>query len=72
MPVVSVEAIAPEQGTFNWRDYYLRALQAMDEPLLEEKRASPHAPRHTRQRATTATVRQAVPPAAPSDRLPDR
>jgi hypothetical protein len=60
MPVVSVEAIAPEQGTFNWRDYYLRALQALEEPLLDEKRAAPHAPRHPRQRPTTATLRRAL------------
>jgi hypothetical protein len=61
IPVVSVEAIAPEQGTFNWRDYYLRALQALEEPLLEHKRPRPgEEPRTKLQRATTATVRQAL------------
>jgi hypothetical protein len=35
--VVGMEAASPESGNFNWKDYYSRALIAMDEPLLEEK-----------------------------------
>lgn len=36
--VVSVEAIAPESGSFCWRDHFKRLLQEMDEPLIEYKR----------------------------------
>src|SRR5216683_5298180 len=37
VPVVAVEAVAPESGQFNWKDYYTRALIALDEPLLKHK-----------------------------------
>jgi energy-coupling factor transporter ATP-binding protein EcfA2 len=37
IPVVSVEAIAPESGSFNWRDHYKRILHQMDEPLTDYK-----------------------------------
>lgn len=36
-PVVSLEAVAPESGNFNWKEYYTRALTALDEPLLAHK-----------------------------------
>jgi hypothetical protein len=37
VPVVALEAVAPESGQFNWKDYYTRALQALDEPLIAHK-----------------------------------
>lgn len=37
IPVVGVDAIAAENGRFNWRDYYRRALMALDEPLIGHK-----------------------------------
>lgn len=37
IPVVGIEAVAPELGNFNWKDYYYRALLALDEPLLRDK-----------------------------------
>ncbi len=37
VPVMAVEAVAPESGQFNWKDYYLRALAALDEPLMAHK-----------------------------------
>ena len=38
VPVLAVEAIAPESGQFNWKDYYYaRALVALNEPLLDRK-----------------------------------
>ena len=37
IPVVGMEAVAPESGNFNWKDYYTRALLALDEPLVERK-----------------------------------
>src|SRR3989442_608446 len=36
-PVVSVEAVAPESGSFNWRDHYKRLLYQLDEPLIDHK-----------------------------------
>lgn len=37
IPVVGVEALAPESGSFNWKDYYTRALRALHEPLIGDK-----------------------------------
>jgi hypothetical protein len=34
VPVMAVEAVAPEAGQFNWKDSYMRALAALDEPLM--------------------------------------
>jgi hypothetical protein len=42
VPVLSVEAAAPESGQFNWKDYYKRALVAWDEPLLAQRSPSRH------------------------------
>jgi AAA domain len=38
IPGVSVEAIAPESGNFNWRDQFKRLLLHMQEPLVGYKR----------------------------------
>lgn len=37
IPVVALEAVAPESGQFHWKDYYTRALLALDEPLMAHK-----------------------------------
>ena len=37
IPVASVEAVAPESGSFNWRDHYRRLLRQLDEPLIDYK-----------------------------------
>jgi RecA/RadA recombinase len=37
IPVASVEAVAPESGSFNWRDHYRRLLHQLDEPLIDYK-----------------------------------
>ena len=39
IPVLSLEAIAPESGNFSWKDYFVRALQAADEPMISHKTA---------------------------------
>src|ERR1039457_914314 len=41
VPVVSVEAVAPESGSFNWRDHYKRLLHQLDEPLIDHKLGRP-------------------------------
>ncbi|MEH1862103.1 MAG: AAA family ATPase [Nostoc sp.] len=37
VPVVGIEAIAPESRYFNWKEYYTRALIALEEPLIDHK-----------------------------------
>jgi hypothetical protein len=37
LAVVSVEAVAPESGSFSWRDHFKRLLLQMNEPLIEYK-----------------------------------
>jgi hypothetical protein len=37
MPVIRMEAPAPESGSFNWKDFYHRGLAASHEPLIERK-----------------------------------
>jgi hypothetical protein len=37
IPIASVEAVAPESGSFNWRDHYRRLLHQLDEPLIDYK-----------------------------------
>ena len=41
IPVVSVEAVAPESGNFNWRDQFKRILLRMKEPLVGYKLPEP-------------------------------
>ncbi len=40
LPFVSVEAIAPDSGNFNWRDHFRRMLLQMQEPLIDHKTRS--------------------------------
>jgi hypothetical protein len=37
IPVVKVEAMSPDMGSFNWGDFYLRFLAAALEPMKENK-----------------------------------
>lgn len=37
LPVVRVECIAPESGSFSWRDHFRRLLLEMEEPLVDYK-----------------------------------
>jgi len=38
LAVVSVEAVAPDSGSFSWGDHFKRLLQEIDEPLMDYKR----------------------------------
>jgi energy-coupling factor transporter ATP-binding protein EcfA2 len=38
IPVASVEAIAPDSGSFCWRSHFKRLLQAMGDPLTDRRR----------------------------------
>ena len=58
VPVASMEAAAPDSSQFSWKDYYRRALLALDEPLVDRKltchvRSSFHDGRNTFGRALT-------------------
>lgn len=37
IPVVGLEAVAPDCGNFSWKDYYRRALRVLEEPLIDNK-----------------------------------
>jgi GTPase SAR1 family protein len=37
IPVISVEAVAPDSGSFNWKDFYKRLLMGLEEPLMDRK-----------------------------------
>jgi len=37
IPIVSVEAVAPDSGSFNWKDFYKRLLVRLEEPLVDRK-----------------------------------
>ncbi len=41
IPVVSLEAVAPESGNFSWSDHFKRLLRQMNEPLVEHKQRLP-------------------------------
>src|SRR5258708_3003671 len=37
IPVVAVEAVIPDCGSCHWKEYYTRALLALDEPFIADK-----------------------------------
>ncbi|MEF7647009.1 AAA family ATPase [Bacillus thuringiensis] len=37
LPLVTVELVSPDNGLFNWKDFYIRILNAMEEPLIHKK-----------------------------------
>jgi hypothetical protein len=37
LPVCATTAVSPDSGTFNWKDYYRRALHSLHEPLINDK-----------------------------------
>ena len=37
LPFVGIEAVAPDNGNFNWRDHFRRMLIQMQEPLIDYK-----------------------------------
>jgi archaellum biogenesis ATPase FlaH len=41
IPLIAIETSAPEDGKFDWIDFYTEALQSLDEILIEEKRLHP-------------------------------
>ena len=37
LPLVMVEALSPETGNFNWKDFYWRLLDRLGEPCIDKK-----------------------------------
>ncbi|EOP81026.1 AAA family ATPase [Bacillus bombysepticus] len=37
IPIVGEEAVAPDDGRFDWKDFYIRALTSLNEPLINYK-----------------------------------
>jgi hypothetical protein len=37
LPLVTVEALSPETGNFNWKDFYRRLLAKLGEPCIDKK-----------------------------------
>lgn len=37
LAVVRLDAVAPEAGSFNWKDYFRRLLLALEEPMVDRK-----------------------------------
>ncbi|MFC5591558.1 AAA family ATPase [Sporosarcina soli] len=38
VPIVGLEAIAPDDGRFDWKDFYIRSLGSLYEPLINQKK----------------------------------
>jgi energy-coupling factor transporter ATP-binding protein EcfA2 len=60
LPIVRVEAPAPDSGDFDWGDFYYRFLQATEEPLIDYKEIRPASQRTYGRRNTHAELRRAV------------
>lgn len=37
IPIVGIEAVPPDTGSFDWKDFYYRALVSLNEPLIDYK-----------------------------------
>ncbi|PEX11645.1 ATPase [Priestia megaterium] len=37
IPIAGIELVSPDLGNFNWKDYYKRSLEALNEPLVNHK-----------------------------------
>lgn len=37
IPISGQEAVAPDTGNFDWKDFYIRALESLEEPLINKK-----------------------------------
>jgi DNA polymerase III delta prime subunit len=45
IPIVGLELPAPDNGKFNWKDFYKRLLKEMKEPLIDKKIKKDHHPK---------------------------
>ena len=76
IPFISIEAVAPDNGIFNWRDHYQRMLAQIQEPAIEHKLGGGRAHRQRPVRSlakrihrlSVAAVHRERPPASPAGR----
>lgn len=60
VPIVRLEAVAPEAGSFNWKDYFRRLLFALEEPIVDRKLVTaPATPAHRSHLAVLASPHSA-------------
>lgn len=38
IPFLGIRAIAPDSGNFDWKDFYIRSLEELNEPLIHKKK----------------------------------
>jgi len=63
IPVIKVEAVAPENGMFQWSDFYVRILQTLNEPMIDCKtvpQPSAQSVEHSLRKTTLNSMRWAV------------
>ena len=41
IPIAGIECVAPEVGNFDWKDFYIRSLAALQDPFIEERKHTP-------------------------------
>ncbi|MEM0979955.1 MAG: AAA family ATPase [Cyanobacteria bacterium P01_H01_bin.58] len=41
IPIAGTEAVAPEIGNFDWKDFYIRSLEALRDPFIEQRKHTP-------------------------------
>lgn len=58
IPIFGVEAKSPEFGQFDWKDFYIRLLKAVNEPLIDKKITYEH--EKANQRDSKSTWRLSV------------
>lgn len=61
IPITGIELVSPDLGNFNWKDYYRRSLEALYEPMINnkinyEKRMDPE---QSQKRISPFTIRTA-------------
>lgn len=41
IPIAGIESVAPEVGNFDWKDFYIRSLEALKDPFIKERKHTP-------------------------------
>lgn len=62
IPVVGLEVAVADADSFRWRDYYKRALMALDEPMIDHKKMPEHIiePKVSKRYRVTSELRWAL------------
>ena len=72
LPVVAIEAISPEVGNFNWKEFYTIVLEGLDEPCANHKVKLPPDENDAEYRKKTNSRNKRPPPRyRTSDQIPE-